>query len=216
MCWPRVGGKIRCFPYVELSDVPQLQQVHKSRRTAEESWTTPSYVIQWYIESCKMFCTWKKIDVKKKREGQSEAPYRVLSTSTYSVLWSYYWILDISVPGQLGTWTFRYWPGHLGTRYWTVRDMDETIFGTDHNCLALINCQYFCTSSSLIHIWPKRGSIWVFDNSSVDRSRRSLFLYIDFYLYFHCFDLHLLYTKVIMQIMKFSTFVKKALVLSFH
>jgi hypothetical protein len=39
MCWPRVGGKIRCFPYVELSDVPRLQQVHKSRRTAEESRT---------------------------------------------------------------------------------------------------------------------------------------------------------------------------------
>ena len=28
-------------------------------------------------------------------------------------------ILDISVPG------------HLGTRYWTVQDLDETIFGTD-------------------------------------------------------------------------------------
>ena len=62
-------------------------------------------------------------------------------------------------PRHLGTWTFRYWlghlgtrywPGHLGTRYWTVRDLDETIFGTDHNCLVLINCQYFCTSRSLI------------------------------------------------------------------
>jgi hypothetical protein len=73
-------------------------------------------------------------------------------------------ILDISVPGQLGTWrfrywlghlgtrywTFRYWPGHLSTRHWTVRDLDETIFGTDYNCLVLINWQYFCTSSSLI------------------------------------------------------------------
>jgi hypothetical protein len=48
-------------------------------------------------------------------------------------------ILDISVPG------------HFGTRYWTVRDLDETIFGTDHICLVLINCQYFCTSSSLIY-----------------------------------------------------------------
>jgi hypothetical protein len=48
-------------------------------------------------------------------------------------------------------WTFQYWPGHLGTRYWTVRDLDETIFGTDHNCLVLINCQYFCTSSFLIY-----------------------------------------------------------------
>jgi hypothetical protein len=46
---------------------------------------------------------------------------------------------------------YRYWPGHLGTRYWTVRDLDETIFLTDHNCLVLINCQYFCTSSSLIY-----------------------------------------------------------------
>jgi hypothetical protein len=59
-------------------------------------------------------------------------------------------------PRHLGTWTsrywtFRYWPGHLGTRYWTVRDLDETIFGTDHNCLVLINCQYVCTSSSLIY-----------------------------------------------------------------
>jgi hypothetical protein len=43
-----------------------------------------------------------------------------------------------------------------------------------------------------------------------------MLLYIDFYLYFHYFDLHLLFTKVIMQIMKFSVFVKKALVLSFH
>jgi hypothetical protein len=44
------------------------------------------------------------------------------------------------------TWTFRYWPGHLGTQYWKVRDLDETIFGTDHNCLVLINCQYFSSS----------------------------------------------------------------------
>ena len=117
-----------------------------------------------------------------------------------------FWILDISVL----TWTSRYSVLTWTSRYWTVRDWDETIFGTDHNCLALINCQYFCTSSSLIHIWPKSGSIWVFDNSSVDRSRRSVFLYINFYLYFHYFDLHLLFTKVIMQIMKFSAFVKKA------
>ena len=43
------------------------------------------YVIQWYLESCKMLCTWKKKwCLKKKRDGQSEAPYnhRVLSTST--------------------------------------------------------------------------------------------------------------------------------------
>ena len=62
--------------------------------------------------------------------------------------WTFrYWL------GHLGTryWTFLYWPGHLGTPYWTVRDLDETIFGTDHNCLVLINCQYFCTSSSLIY-----------------------------------------------------------------
>ena len=31
--------QICCFPYVELSDVPQLQQVEKSYRTAEESRT---------------------------------------------------------------------------------------------------------------------------------------------------------------------------------
>ena len=35
----------------------------------------------------------------------------------------------------------------LGTRYWTIRDLDETI----RYCLVLINCQYFCTSSSLIY-----------------------------------------------------------------
>ena len=52
-------------------------------------------------------------------------------------------------PRHLGTWTSRYWLGHLGTRYWTVRALDETIFLTDHNCLVLVNCQYFCTSSSL-------------------------------------------------------------------
>ena len=39
MCWPRVEGKIHCIPYVEPSDVPRLQQVHKSHRTAEESQT---------------------------------------------------------------------------------------------------------------------------------------------------------------------------------
>ena len=87
-------------------------------------------------------------------------------------------IIDISVPGtrtfrywlgHLGTryWTFRYWPGYLGTRYWTVRDLDETIFGTDHNCLVLINCQYFCTSSSLIY--DPKVDRYVFDNSDVDR-----------------------------------------------
>ena len=103
--------------------------------------------------------------------------------------WTFqYWL------GHLGTryWIFRYWPGHLGTRYWTVRDLelDETIFGTDHNCLVLINCQYFCTSSSLIY--DPKVDRYVFDNSGVDRSRKWLFLYIDFYLYFHYFDLQLL------------------------
>jgi hypothetical protein len=38
------------------------------------------YVIQWYIESCKMLCTWNKIDVKKKEGNQKH--HRVLSTST--------------------------------------------------------------------------------------------------------------------------------------
>ena len=47
-------------------------------------------------------------------------------------------ILDISVPRHFGT------------------DLDFSVlgtghFGTDHNCLVLINCQYFCTSSSLIY-----------------------------------------------------------------
>ena len=53
-------------------------------------------------------------------------------------------ILDISVPGHFGT---DLDISVLGTRYWTVRDLDEIIFGTDHNCLVLINC----TSSSLIY-----------------------------------------------------------------
>ena len=74
-------------------------------------------------------------------------------------------ILDISVL----TWIFR---------YWTVRDLDGTIFLTDHNCLVLINCQYFCTSSSLIYMNQK-----FFDNSSVDRSRRSLFYYTLIFIY---------------------------------
>jgi hypothetical protein len=69
----------------------------------------------------------------------------------------------------------RYWIGHLGTRYWTFRDLDETIrywpqlFGT------YLICQYFCTSSSLIY--HKSGWICVFNSSSVDWSRRSVFLY---------------------------------------
>jgi hypothetical protein len=62
------------------------------------------------------------------------------------------------------------------------------VVSADHNCLVLINCQYFCTSSSLIY--DSKVDRCVFDNSTVDRSRRSLFLYIDFYLYFHYFDLH--------------------------
>ena len=61
-------------------------------------------------------------------------------------------------PRHLGTWTSRYLDISVLTwtsRYsvlWTVRDLDETIFLTDHNCLVLINCQYFCTSSSLIYM----------------------------------------------------------------
>jgi hypothetical protein len=70
-------------------------------------------------------------------------------------------------PRYLGTWTAWYMDisvlgtGHFGTDldisvlgtvwYWTVRDLDETIFGTDHNCLVLIIWQYFCTSSSLTY-----------------------------------------------------------------
>ena len=53
-------------------------------------------------------------------------------------------ILDISVPGHFGTDLdiSVLGTGHLGTLYWKVRDLelDETIFGTDHNCLVLINC----------------------------------------------------------------------------
>jgi hypothetical protein len=45
--------------------------------------------------------------------------YRVLIwTSQYSVPGHFVTDLDISV---LGTWTFRYWLGHLSTRYWTFR-----------------------------------------------------------------------------------------------
>ena len=65
-------------------------------------------------------------------------------------------ILDISVPGHFGTDLDMsvLGTGHFGT------DLDisvlgtgqfGTIFGTDHNCLVLIICQYFCTSSSLIY-----------------------------------------------------------------
>jgi hypothetical protein len=58
---------------------------------------------------------------------------------------------------------------------WTFRDLDETIrywpqlFGT------YLICQYFCTSSSLIY--HESGWICVFNSSSVDWSRRSVFLY---------------------------------------
>jgi hypothetical protein len=40
-------GQIRCFPYIELSDVPRLQQVEerKNRRTAEESRTNQGTVL---------------------------------------------------------------------------------------------------------------------------------------------------------------------------
>ena len=55
--------------------------------------------------------------------------------------------LDISVL----TWTSRYSVLDISVLTWTVRDLNETIFGTDYNCLLLINCQYFCTSSSLIY-----------------------------------------------------------------
>ena len=54
-------------------------------------------------------------------------------------------ILDISVPGHFGTDLdiSVLGTGQFGT--WMRQ------FGTDHNCLVLINCQYFCTSSSLIY-----------------------------------------------------------------
>ena len=84
--------------------------------------------------------------------------------------------LDNSVPGHFGT------DLDISVLTWTSRYsvLDSSGLGWD-NCLVLINCQYFCTSSSLIYD-PKVNRC-VFDNSSVDRSRRSLFLYIDFYLY---------------------------------
>ena len=37
--------QISCFPYEEISDVPRLQQVHKSPRTAEESRTNKNGVV---------------------------------------------------------------------------------------------------------------------------------------------------------------------------
>jgi hypothetical protein len=41
------------------------------------------YVIQWYIESCKMLFIWKKVDVKKiKIKKKKSEQHRVLSTST--------------------------------------------------------------------------------------------------------------------------------------
>ena len=65
------------------------------------------------------------------------------------------WFLDISVL----TWTSWYCIGHLGTQYWTVRNLDETIrywpqlFGT--------YCQYFCTSSSLIYDPKVNGYVFL-------------------------------------------------------
>ena len=71
-----------------------------------------------------------------------------------------YWTILFVNPRHLGTWTSRYSVLDISvltwtSRYWTVRDLDETIFLTDHNCLVLINCQYFCTSSSLIYMNQK-------------------------------------------------------------
>jgi hypothetical protein len=46
------------------------------------------YVIQWYIESCKMLFIWKKVDVQKKKKREQ---HRVLSTSTcdcHRYLWT--------------------------------------------------------------------------------------------------------------------------------
>ena len=37
---PELEKEIRCFPYASRSDVPRLQQIYKSRQTAEESRTT--------------------------------------------------------------------------------------------------------------------------------------------------------------------------------
>ena len=71
--------------------------------------------------------------------GTWTSRYLDISVLTWT---SRYSVLDISVL----TWTSRY------SVLWTVRDLDETIFLTDHNCLVLINCQYFCTSSSLIYM----------------------------------------------------------------
>ena len=84
----------------------------------------------------------------EKQTLKRAAGVRYLSNPRHLGTWtSRYWL------GHLGTrsWTFRYWPGHLGTGYWTVRDLDETIFLTDHNCLVLINCQYFCTSTVVLY-----------------------------------------------------------------
>ena len=63
-------------------------------------------------------------------------------------------ILDISVPGHFGTELdiSVFGTGQFGT--W-IRQ-----FGTDHNCLVLINIHYFCTSSSLIY--DPKVDIYVF------------------------------------------------------
>ena len=86
---------------------------------------TVSYLVVYFVIHCNYY-------------AQQWAP--LIGSIKYLYL---YQILDISVPGQLGT---------------------------DHNCLVLINCQYFGTSRSLIY--DPRVDGCVFDSSSVDRCRR--------------------------------------------
>jgi hypothetical protein len=56
--------------------------------------------------------------------------------------------LDISVLTWTSRyWTFRYWPGHLGTRYWTVRDLENSQFWHDIQIMtgAFLNImKYWC------------------------------------------------------------------------
>jgi hypothetical protein len=88
------------------------------------------YVIQWYIESCKMLCTWtKKIDVKQKggmgNQRHHSLWHRVLSTSTCGSdqfnldIWLYNLcnFIILSMQNKLS------WEKHIGHRQKIIRSV---------------------------------------------------------------------------------------------
>jgi hypothetical protein len=135
-----------------------------------------------------MIQKWIDMCIKKKSRNVvywKHCQFPVTHTNTHSIIGNattkyeeFLWGKTIN-QSVLMKWKYR----HFGT-YLDISVLGTGQFGTwMRQYSVLINCQYFCTSSSLIYD-PKVDRC-VFDNSSVDWSRRLLFLYIDFYLFFH-------------------------------